>query len=47
MAFGVAKNPYESLYKWLELGPGIFTPINYYRELERFTVDIVIAAFLS
>ena len=36
----VAKSPYESLYKWLGLGPGIFTPINYYRELERFTVDM-------
>jgi E3 ubiquitin-protein ligase listerin len=36
----VSKTPEDSLYKWLGKGPGIFTPINYYRLLAKFNADI-------
>ncbi|SGZ40294.1 uncharacterized protein HGUI_02494 [Hanseniaspora guilliermondii] len=35
-----SKTPEDSLYKWLSKGPGLFTPINYYKLLAKFNEDI-------
>lgn len=36
----VSKTPEDSLFKWLGKGPGIFTPITYYKLLTELNADI-------